>query len=286
MKKALLLTTCAFVGFANFANAQSDAAMAKLNRIEKRMIAIEKQVYSGNAGVVTGGVTADNKLLAQTQVKVDNMQERNAKLYGKIEELSYAVEKLAQQVKLMSEDFDFRLNELEKMADENANPAKAETATDANAPATKPVEPVVAKTQTAQRVRSEVPEMLDPEKLYQKAYNYLTSANYDKSTDWFEAFIERFPEHQFADNSYYWLGELALVQGDPKNALLHFSKGLKKFPNGTKASANLLKIGVAFKQMGNLKHAKTSWDKLIADYPNTPEAKKAQNFLAELDKTN
>jgi tol-pal system protein YbgF len=283
MKKAFLLTTCALVGFANFANAQTDAAMAKLNRIEKRMIAIEKQVYSGKAGVATG-VTADNKLLAQTQVKVDNMQEQNAKLYGKIEELSYAVEKLAEQVKLMSEDFDYRLNELEKMAENNST--EAPTTTDANAPATKPVEPVVAKTQTAKRVRSEVPEMLAPEKLYQKAYNYLTSANYDKSTDWFEAFIERFPEHQYADNSYYWLGELALVQGDPKNALLHFSKGLKKFPNGTKASANLLKIGVAFKQMGNLKHAKTSWDKLISDYPNTPEAKKAQNFLAELDKTN
>lgn len=283
MKKALLLTTCAFIGLANTANAQSDA-YAKINRIEKRMIAIEKQVYSGNSSVKTG-VTADNKLLAQTQVKVDNMQDQNAKLYGKIEELSYAVEKLADQVKLMSEDFDYRLNELENKADAMATGKTNEASAVIPTAKQAKVAPVVSK-KKQERVRTNVPEMLSPEKLYKKSYEYLTSADYDKSKDWFEAFIERFPQHEYSDNSYYWLGEIALVQGEPKSAILFFSKGLKNFPTGSKAPANLLKIGVAFKQMGNLKHAENSWNKLIKDYPNNSETKKAKKLLQELDSSN
>lgn len=276
MKKTLLLTTCAIIGLTGFANAQTDA-YAKINRIEKRMIAIEKQVYSGKSAV-PGNVSADNKLLAQTQVQLNNMQEQNAKLYGKIEELSYAVEKLAEQVKLMSEDFDYRLNELETKADKATSTSQDKKATK---PTAKKVEPVVAKNKV-ERVRSEVPEALSAEKLYEKAYNYLTLADYGKSRDWFETFIERFPQHKYSDNSYYWLGEISLVQAEPKSAILYFSKGLKNFPTGSKAPANLLKIGVAFQQMGNQTHAKNSWNKLIKDYPNNPEAKKAKKFLQEL----
>lgn len=270
IKKTLLLTTC-LISFATFANAQTDID-AKINRIEKRMIAIEKQVYSSTGSV--SGVSADNKLLADMQVNVDNMQEKNANLYGKIEELGFAVEKLAEQVKLMSEDFDYRLNELEN------NKSKANTDTKDSK--------IVEDTKTQATItapaaeRSVVPEQLSPEKIYEKAYNYLTLADYTKSADWFETFLERFPENKYADNSYYWLGEIALVQNDAKKSISYFAKGLKNFPNGTKASSNLLKIGVAFKQMGNLTHAKNSWNKLIKDYPNTPEAKKAQTFLEEL----
>tara|TARA_Y100001960_G_C14774637_1_gene882308 strand:+ start:2251 stop:3075 length:825 start_codon:yes stop_codon:yes gene_type:complete len=274
MKKTLLFTT-AFVGLATFANAQTTAD-AKIGRIEKRMIALEKQVYSGKSNT-SGGVQADNKLLAQMQVKLDNMQEQNANLYGKVEELSFAVEKLAEQVKLMSEDFDYRLNELETKA-AAAPAANAEQAKDGATATAAPAKQVAKK----QRVRSNVPDKLSPEKLYEKAYNYLTLADYSKSADWFETFIERFPQHKYADNSYYWLGEIALVQNDTNTALSYFARGLKMFPNGSKAPANLLKIGVAFKQTGKLKHAKNSWSKLVKDYPNTPEAKKAQSFLAEL----
>tara|TARA_Y100001960_G_scaffold206822_1_gene215905 strand:+ start:1264 stop:2106 length:843 start_codon:yes stop_codon:yes gene_type:complete len=280
MKKTLLLTT-AIVSFASIANAQS--IDAKINRIEKRMIAMEKQVYSGKGPVTT--VSADNQLLAETQANVANMQEQNRKLYGKIEELSYAVEKLTEQIKLMSEDFDYRLNELEDAASKMK--ANAEVPAAQVAKANESTTPVTAKKEESQkkkdtRVRAEVPEKLSPERLYEKAYNYLTLAEYDKSADWFETFIERFPNHKYSDNSYYWLGEIALVQGDARKAVSQFAKGLKTFPNGAKAPANLLKIGVAFKQMSNDKHAKNSWNKLLKDYPNTPEAKKAQNYLKDL----
>ncbi|HAG53555.1 MAG TPA: tol-pal system protein YbgF [Alphaproteobacteria bacterium] len=286
MKRTLLLTTSAIIGLTSIANAQTPVE-AKINRIEKRMIAIEKQVYSGKSSTSVG-VSADNKLLANTQAELANMQEQNAKLYGKIEELSYAVEKLAEQVKLVSEDFDYRLNEIESNKDASAPVQKTEKTADkgieigtATASTSKAVTPAKGNKHVA-RTKASVPNKLSPEKLYEKAYNYLTLAEYNKSADWFETFIDRFPQHKYADNSFYWLGEISLVQGKSKDAVSKFAKGLKTFPNGAKAPANLLKIGVAFKQMGNNTHAKNSWNKLIKDYPNTPEAKKAKLYLKDL----
>lgn len=272
--KKLLLTTSAIVGFAGLANAQS--LDDKLYRIEKRMVAMEKQVYSGNAGV--SAVSADNKLLAKTQADLIRMQERNAELYGKIEELGYAVEQLSSQIKLMHEDVDFRLNDLEK--NDTGALAGAAASKELAKDEVKSAAPVSQKAET--RIRSEVPEKLTPERLYEKAYNYLTLAEYDKSSDWLETFIERFPEHKYADNSYYWLGEIKLYQEQPKKAISYFAKGLKEFPNGTKAPANLLKLGSAFKQMDSTKHAKNTWNKLIKDYPNSQEATKAKEFLKTL----
>lgn len=268
--KVLLLSTCAVLTSINIAHAK-DPVEEKINRIERRIVAMEKQVYSGKAG--TSSISADNQLLAQMQAKLQTMEENNARLYGKVEELAYAVEKLAEQAKLMSEDFDYRLNNLESAKGESLNQAEK----------TPKEETLKASSENTAAVKVVVPEKLSPDDLYEKAFNYMSSTQYAKSEAWFEAFIERFPEHKLADNAYYWLGEVRLVQGDAKGAVLAFSKGLKSFPNGVKASANLLKIGVAFKQMDNSKHAKSSWNKLINDYPNSPEASKASKLLESLE---
>lgn len=275
MKKILILNamfaTCAL-------NAYSiDAAEVnnKVNRMERRMIAIEKQVYSGKAPVST--VSSDNKLLAKMQADMQNMQEQNSKLYGKVEELSYAVQKLTEQLKLMSEDFDYRLNDLE------SGSAIAKNSPVGSSPVKKTQgKSVLKSSKVKNRVSVNIPENMTAEKLYEKAYSYLTLTEYEKSHEWFAEFIERFPQHKLTDNAYYWLGEINLVQGNVKDAILSFSKGLKNFPSGRKAPANLLKIGVAFNQMGNTKHAKNSWNKLIKDFPNSPEATKAKKFLEEM----
>ncbi|MCP4354515.1 MAG: tol-pal system protein YbgF [Proteobacteria bacterium] len=271
MKKILILNALLSVFYVELAHSVNIADIdGKVSRVERRMIALEKQVFSGKSPV--SNVSADNKLLAQTQAEMQSMREQNAKLYGKVEELSYAIDKLTEQLKLMSEDFDFRLNDLEQGKTSNKNTKDKPTATRSvlKAPSVKKISTVV------------IPENITAEKLYEKAYGYLTLTEYRKSHEWFAEFIKRFPNHKLTDNAYYWVGEINLVLNDPKGAILSFSKGLKNFPDGRKAPANLLKIGVAFKQMGNVKHAKNSWNKLIKDFPNTPEAKKAKKFLNEL----
>jgi len=270
MKKILILNALLSVFYTELALGVNITDIdSKVNRVERRMIALEKQVFSGKSPV--GGVSADNKLLAQTQAEMQHMGEQNAKLYGKVEELSYAIDKLTEQLKLMSEDFDFRLNDLEQGKTSNKEEIK------------KPVTNSLLKASTVTKAtNSDIPENITAEKLYEKAYGYLTLTEYQKSHEWFAEFIKRFPNHKLTDNAYYWAGEINLVLNDPKGAILSFSKGLKNFPDGRKAPANLLKIGVAFKQMGNTKHAKNSWDKLIKDFPNTPEAIKAKKFLNEL----
>jgi len=73
-----------------------------------------------------------------------------------------------------------------------------------------------------------------------------------------------------------------LVQNDPKTAATKFRDGLKAFPKGGKAPANLFKMGVALEQLKQPKLAKAAWDKLIKDYPQAPEASRAKDKLLTL----
>jgi TolA-binding protein len=63
-----------------------------------------------------------------------------------------------------------------------------------------------------------------------------------------------------------------------------FAKGLKAFPKGSKASANLLKMGTAFDKLGKNEYAKSSWEKLLQDFPESAEADKARAGLERLAK--
>jgi TolA-binding protein len=85
-----------------------------------------------------------------------------------------------------------------------------------------------------------------------------------------------------AVNAYYWLGEVHLVQNDPQGAVVQFKNGLTAFPKGQKAPANLLKMGLALQQMKQEQFAKGAWEKLVHDFPRSPEADKAKAKLAEL----
>jgi tol-pal system protein YbgF len=115
---------------------------------------------------------------------------------------------------------------------------------------------------------------------YNKAYAYLTAADYPKAQVWLEAFVARHPTDKLADNAFYWLGESRLVQNNAVGAAQAFRDGLRSFPKGEKAPANLLKLGIALEQLKQVNFAKTAWAKLLKDFPKSPEAELARTRLA------
>jgi TolA-binding protein len=73
-----------------------------------------------------------------------------------------------------------------------------------------------------------------------------------------------------------------LVQDRAEDAVIAFSSGLKAFPTGSKAPDNMLKMGVAFERMGRKDLAKSTWEKLIKDFPNAASAANAKRRLDAL----
>jgi tol-pal system protein YbgF len=284
MKKIVLgMSVITALAVFTTAYAQEDT---EVGRLKERLMALEQKIYSNPAQQDTSSGT----LMADFQARLGNLEEEAQKVYGAVEELGYTVNEFAKKMDLIAKDFDLRLSDLEtSMIDFQKIPQPSQKATAKIAdPVKKKTEkkPAISKPAEQQKKKeideSEIPDNLNAEDLYSKAYHFLVATSYDHSENWMKEFIKRFPSHDLADNAHYWLGEIYLVKEVPKKAVVSFSTGLSKFPKGAKAPANLLKMGSAFKQMGKKDFAKSSWSKLMRDYKGSPEADKAAKELEKL----
>ncbi len=275
MYKLFCATTALVSAFSVQINAQEITQEEQLSRIEQRINIIERKLFNSSESSNQGAMLAD------FEARLQQLEDEGRKLYGGVEELSFAVSDLAEKFQRVAEDLSMRLDDLEKAITKGAiNPAVPGSTTAQNAVESK--EDRAEKSTAAKAVSVDIPKDLSAEMHYKRAYEKVSVAAYPEAVSWFKEFLARHPDHKYADNAYYWLGEVYLVQDDPKNAVIAFSTGLKKYPQGGKASANLLKMGVAFKRMKQLKHAESSWNKLVKDFPTSAEAEKAKSYLEAL----
>ena len=251
--------------------------LGRLDRIERRLMALEQKLFATGAGSV-GQVN-----MSDYELRLQEIERESTGLYGSVEKLGNGMNRLVTRLERLAQDMEMRLQDLEAKAMHSAaNPAPATQITQKD---TKPKAPK-AIPETARPKALDIPEDIEPQKLYKSAYNYLVAAQYPIAQEWLEAFLERFPEHELADNAHYWLGEVYLVQGSMEKAVIAFKNGLSNFPTGMKAAGNLLKMGVALKQLGQPHHAKSAWKKVMDYYPDSPEASKAKAYLENKNPAN
>lgn len=284
---ALLLVT-SFASLAGTSWAQAVAIDA--TSLMKRLDAIEAKINTraSSGGAAVGGAYSTNDI----QSRLDDLETESSQMRGNTDRATQAIELLAKRFDDFAKDMDMRLGDIENRMDEYAKnpPAAAATTPAATTPAaTTPAattEPAAEKekekpaTSAATTSNSTIPADMSASDHYNKAYAYLTATDYKSAQTWFEEFLKRHPKDALADNAYYWLGEVYLVQNNPNAAVGKFRDGLKAFPKGAKASANLYKMGVALEQLKQPKLAKAAWGKLVKDFPNAPETAKAKDKMA------
>jgi len=123
-------------------------------------------------------------------------------------------------------------------------------------------------------------EPLSAPMLYKKGYNYVTSAEYYKGIAAFNYFLEKYPDHDFADNAHYWSGECYYAVKDYQNALKHFNESAKM--NGNKTPDALLKVGYTQAILGDNESAIYSLNLVIEMFPGTRVALLARQKLSQL----
>lgn len=284
-----LIAMLGLVALSPVAMAQNAASLAEqVSRLERRVQAME----AANLGGATGSSAAD------LEQRMQDLEGESSQINGGVERLGNAVERLAKRVDELAKDFDLRLRDLEAAAHASgkvpgqqvagpsaALPVVVPAATTVTSPqaGVSPTEAVPAAA-SASPTAAVIPAGMKPADHYNRAYAYLTAADYPNAKSWLEAFLTAYPKDPLADNAHYWLGEVNLVQNNPQGAVVAFKNGLAAFPKGQKAPANLLKMGIALQQMKQEQFAKGAWEKLVKDYPRSAEAEKAKAKLAELPK--
>lgn len=263
----LLLVSLALpsLGLAQAVSFDISSFTQRLNALEQRLNDQSRTLQARPAVANTYGAP-EGSALADLAQRLGDVENEASQQTGDVERLSNAVTQLARKLDALAKDMDLRLQQLEDATPPAAGNAEQGTPIAASVPATAPA----------------IPTSLSATELYNRAYAFLTAGNYPGAQQWLSTFIERFPKDALADNAYYWLGEVHLVQNQPKEAVVAFRNGLQAFPQGNKAPANLFKMGIALQQLQQPALAKAAWSKLVKDYPQNPEANKAQQKLKEL----
>jgi tol-pal system protein YbgF len=124
----------------------------------------------------------------------------------------------------------------------------------------------------------------DPVAEYQAAVDALKAGDYAEAISMLREFIRRYPDHDYADNAQYWLGEAYYAQKDYKRALEEFRATVERYPRGNKVPDALLKVGYCYAALGQIADARATLEQLISVYPRSRSAQLATTRLDTLGK--
>ncbi|NTU60392.1 MAG: tol-pal system protein YbgF, partial [Deltaproteobacteria bacterium] len=101
------------------------------------------------------------------------------------------------------------------------------------------------------------PEGGAPSDLYRRAMGSFRDGRYGQSILDFEEFLGRYPDHEYADNAQYWIGECYYSQREYAEAIVEFGRVLERFSQREKAPDALLKIGLSYQRLGEAEKARS-----------------------------
>jgi tol-pal system protein YbgF len=261
----LALSACATTG-------DVDSVQRDVDELKNRLFKIQKDV----GGMRTETQEGIDKTIKDFRAEMDSMRKGSADLQatldsarvdmqvltGKVDDVRLLVQKPADDLALLKEDterrlaaMDERLLKLDKGFDE--------------------LQKKLAEAKSKEADQS-------PEALYQRGLDTLKGGDPQKARDSFAKFLELFPRHELTANARYWLGETYYNEKKYDQAILEFQEVIKNFPGKEKVPAAMLKQGMAFKELGDLKSARYVFKKVIEDSPQTDEARLAREKLKEL----
>ena len=90
---------------------------------------------------------------------------------------------------------------------------------------------------------------------YQASFGLARDGDYGGASVEFKRLLQDYPGGRYAPNANYWLGEIALVQGDLEQARQWFAALLDGYPNSTKVWDGRYKLGTVYHQLGDQQKA-------------------------------
>lgn len=224
------------------------------------VIAIEKDFKSD--------VTAVRKMSADIQATIDSTKGEMQLLNGKLDDMSVALKKPAEDLTRYREDADKRIIALEDRI------LKQQTVLDDLSQ--KMSEQLVAKKESA----ASVPVSADA--LYLKGLEAFKAGDMPTARELFGKFLEQHPQHDLAANAHFWIGETHYSEKSYEPAILAYQDVIKNYPGKEKVAAAMLKQAMAFSEIKDTKSAKYILKKLVEGFPKSDEAKRGKLLLKEI----
>ncbi len=209
-----------------------------------------------------------------TSQKPDTRQfyQDNQQMLQKIQQLNTRIENLETEVRKLTEQA-VRMQRIENELDEMKQNYVVEAA---QAPAPKATPATVTAPKT-----SDVNESME-DYHYQQARKAYVANDLAKAAEQFREFIRKYPDHQLAANSQYWLGECYYSMDNFTAARNEFLKVVDFYSKSPKVPDALVKIALTYKQQGQNNQAKVELERLLKQYPKYERIDLVKSLLKEL----
>lgn len=192
---------------------------------------------AGNAGA--GGETSGR--LANVEVRIGELRNQLRSLTGQIEETQHQISQLND-----------RMDRMDRMAE---TPGQGATSYSPAAGAAVGAAIAQGDGQSGVEGGDIIPgpaEPLptgEPTDVYNAALAKLRQDNFPAAAQGFNDFILQFPDNELTPNAQYWLGEAYYAQASYSEAARAFLTAYTKYPESSKASGALLKLGISLGQL-------------------------------------
>lgn len=192
--------------------------------------------------------------------KVDQLEDRVQNTQGAVEQASYRVDRMAEQLTQTQRD-------VEALRSAVAVQQPAGTGQEAVGEVTVPA-PVVPSG--------------NPMETYNAAYRDYQRGNFDLAIEGFTEFVAENPGSDLADNAAYWIGESLFSQKKYREAIRQFDDVVTKYPRSDKVPGALLKKGYAYITLGERAQGIVQLQYVVHEHPNSQEASLARQRLQQL----
>jgi tol-pal system protein YbgF len=122
------------------------------------------------------------------------------------------------------------------------------------------------------------------EKNYTEGMRLYHAKKYSEAQNQLHQYLKSQPKGPKAPEARYYLADSFYQEGKFKEAGVEFNKLRVQFPKSILAPAGLLRQALCYKNQQQMGTYRTTLQKLVKAYPNSPEAKEAQKMLKESPK--
>jgi len=239
---------------------------------------------------------AEPSLMANLVLQVQELQDEVRTLRGMMEEQARELENLKRRQRDQYLDLDQRISNMR-----NAQPVMQSGAAAVGSqpsrqgPSASPAEDV-PEVRAPMESQSQVTAIGDPvvqsqaapssaadeKAAYDQAFQALKELRYADAAEDFQAFLDRYPYSEYADNAQYWLGESYYVTRNYDIALTSFQGLLDNYPESPKAPDALLKIGYTHYELEQWDSARAALTQVQENFPDSTLSRLAENRLRSM----
>ena len=300
-----LKITFIFLILANISFADNHNLNEIVDLIQKDLKTLERAVYSGSIDTenLSNSTNLDKNsedVLTRHLLKLSEIENQFQELTNRFEEINFKLDKLSNRLSKVQADNQIRFLDVEDALSSGEGISKNLTSKSKNQlenilPGSSQHQDLgsisykdTETTDETQQLKSVnttssiITEIFNaeekilpneaPEKQYEFATSFLQVGDYTTAERAFKEFVLTNPNHKLAGNAQYWYAETFRIRQLFTDAASAYLAGYQKYPKGTKAPINLLKLGVSMVQIGEKEQGCKMIEGVEKQYPKANQS--------------